>query len=120
MLVIHEQGFGDSFQFCRYLPMLKAQGLSMLSVVWPLEDPLLASVVGVDVCVSGEALHTLPLHDYWCFMMSFPALLGTTLETVPHVTPYLTADKRRVEHWRGRLPAQSRDHAPGAAPMLEN
>ncbi|KXV15243.1 hypothetical protein CR51_03610 [Caballeronia megalochromosomata] len=106
MLVIHEQGFGDSFQLCRYLPMLKARGLSMLSVVWPLEDPLLASLDGVDVCVSGEALHTLPLHDYWCFMMSLPALLGTTLETVPHVTPYLAADERHVEHWRSRLPAR--------------
>ncbi|SAK54815.1 tetratricopeptide repeat protein [Caballeronia temeraria] len=106
LLVIHEQGFGDSFQFCRYLPMLKAQGLSKLSVVWALEDPLLASADGVDVCVSAAALHTLPPHDYWCFMMSAPALLGTTLETIPSVTPYLFADDRRVERWRDRLPAR--------------
>jgi len=107
MLVIHEQGFGDAFQFCRFLPILKSQGLSRLSVVWPLRDPLLASVDGVDVCVSGDALHTLLPHDYWCFMMSLPKLLGTTLETIPNVTPYLAADQQRVDYWRSRLPTRA-------------
>lgn len=104
MLVIHEQGFGDSFQFCRYLPLLKAQGLSTLSVAWLQNDTLLASVEGVDACINDDALHTAPRHDYWCFMMSLPALLETG--TIPDVTPYLAADEARIEYWRGRLPAQ--------------
>jgi tetratricopeptide (TPR) repeat protein len=104
MLVIHEQGFGDSFQFCRYLPLLKSQGLATLSVAWPQKDTLLASVDGVDACISDDALQTSPRHDYWCFMMSLPALLET--RTIPDVTPYLAADEARIEYWRGRLPAQ--------------
>ncbi|GGD92991.1 tetratricopeptide repeat protein [Caballeronia grimmiae] len=105
LFVIHEQGFGDTFQFCRFLPMLRSQGLSTLSVVWSEDDPLLASVGGVDACVSTDALHTLPSPDYWCFMMSLPGLLGITFETVPNTTPYLAVADARIEHWRSRLPA---------------
>ncbi|MFM0052205.1 tetratricopeptide repeat protein [Caballeronia grimmiae] len=104
LFVIHEQGFGDTFQFCRFLPMLKSQGLSMLSVVWSEDDPLLASVDGVDACVSAGASHTLPPPDYWCLMTSLPGLLGITFETVPGTTPYLAVGDARIEHWRSRLP----------------
>ncbi|MGY3489487.1 DNA-binding NarL/FixJ family response regulator [Bradyrhizobium sp. USDA 4011] len=41
---------------------------------------------------------------------------------IQHIMRKCAAHNRTeaVLRWRGRLPAQSRDHAPGAAPMLEN
>jgi Glycosyltransferase family 9 (heptosyltransferase) len=35
--------------------------------------------------------------------MSLPHAVGTTLETIPATTPYLTADPADVAHWRERL-----------------
>ena len=35
--------------------------------------------------------------------MSLPHAVGTTLETIPATTPYLTADPADVAHWRARL-----------------
>jgi hypothetical protein len=41
--------------------------------------------------------------DLWCTLMSLPHAVGTTLETIPATTPYLTADPADVAHWRERL-----------------
>ena len=35
--------------------------------------------------------------------MSLPYAVGSTLETVPATTPYLTADPADIAHWRERL-----------------
>jgi hypothetical protein len=40
--------------------------------------------------------------------MSLPALLGTTLATVPANVPYLSADTEQLEAWRRRLSTVSR------------
>ncbi|WP_250473553.1 tetratricopeptide repeat protein [Caballeronia sp. GAFFF1] len=109
LLVVTEQGFGDSIQFIRYLPMLKAQGAAKLTVVCP--PALVALLESADVtsqftmqCVTPDALAALPPHDYWCFLMSLPARAGTTLDTIPRATPYLHASASRIEYWRSRLP----------------
>ncbi|WP_250535004.1 tetratricopeptide repeat protein [Caballeronia sp. AZ10_KS36] len=105
LLVVTEQGFGDSIQFIRYLPMLKAQRAAKLTVVCPPAlAALLESADGTSQCIAPDALPALPPHDYWCFLMSLPALAGTTLETIPRATPYLHADASRIEYWKRRLP----------------
>jgi len=38
-----------------------------------------------------------------CSLLSVPALLGTTAETIPAKIPYLRAEAGLVEHWRGVL-----------------
>ncbi|MBI4741601.1 MAG: tetratricopeptide repeat protein, partial [Betaproteobacteria bacterium] len=103
LVIWPEQGLGDEIQFARYLPPLKAQGLARLTLICqPGLKPLLQSMAGADaVLTAGEHL---PPHDYWAFPLSLPLHFGTTLETVPAALPYLTADPRRIERWRPRLP----------------
>ncbi len=99
-----EQGFGDYIQFARYAPLLKARGVSRLTLVClePL-TALLTTVEGVDAVVTHQ--EPLPLHDYWCFVMSLPLHFGTTAETIPLTPiPYLHALPARVEQWGERLP----------------
>ncbi|WP_074169420.1 tetratricopeptide repeat protein [Caballeronia hypogeia] len=111
IVVLHEQGFGDTLQFCRYLPMLKAQGAASLTVVChPHVAELISSLDGVDRCIERHELALCPAHDYWCFMMSLPLHFGTTLDTIPHAVPYLRVPEARRSHWRARLP--------GAAPKV--
>ncbi|BAN22278.1 tetratricopeptide repeat protein [Caballeronia insecticola] len=107
LIVWTEQGFGDSLQFCRYLPMLKAQGLAKLTFVCPAPlRALFSTLDGVDACITIDDKFTaVPPHDYQCLLMSAPHYCGTTLESVPAALPYLRVPPERARAWRNTLPA---------------
>ncbi len=101
ILLYAEQGFGDTIQFCRYVPMVKALGARVvLEAPAPLL-PLLRTLAGVDELVAfGGAL---PSFDVQTPLMSLPLSFGTRLETIPATVPYLACDPVRVEKWRALL-----------------
>ncbi len=101
-LFIHwEQGFGDTLQFCRYAALATARGAR---VVVSVQDPLrrVIATLGPDIEVIGGCAAPGEF-DWHCPMMSLPLAFGTTLETIPRVTPYLAADAAAVAAWRGRV-----------------
>ncbi len=107
LLLLHnDQGLGDAIQFCRYIPHLAARGARViLEVDKPLKD-LLPGVAGISQCVvKGEPLPDFELH---CPLSSLPLAFGTTLETIPSTTPYLSVGEnaRDWTAWLGatRLP----------------
>jgi tetratricopeptide (TPR) repeat protein len=98
ILVRAEQGFGDTLQFCRYVPMLAAT--VVLEVPRPLTR-LLSSLGGVhQIVATGDEL---PPFDAWIPMMSLPLAFRTTIDTIPAAVPYLHADPERSAAWRHRL-----------------
>lgn len=106
LIVVCEQGMGDSLQFCRYLPILKAFQPARVTVICPSPlKRLLEAIEGVDACVVQEDINSLPHHDYWCFMMSLPLRFGTTLQSIPATTPYLRPPEQARARWRNRLPS---------------
>lgn len=103
VILLHaEQGFGDTFQFVRYAPLLARQGGTvLLQCQSEAIAPVMKTVPGVTrVLVRGE-----PLPDFDCHapLMSLPHLCRTLLETIPAEIPYLRADPGLVERWRPRL-----------------
>jgi len=100
VLLLHaEQGFGDTLQFCRYVPRIRG-GRIILEVSAPLIR-LLARLPGVSQIVArGEPL---PHFDVHCPLLSLPRAFGTTLETIPADTPYLHADPQETLRWQRRL-----------------
>ncbi|MBF0109472.1 MAG: tetratricopeptide repeat protein [Magnetococcales bacterium] len=89
-ILLHcEQGLGDSIQFVRFAPEVKARGGTvLLRCPQPLAR-LMATAAGIDRWVlEGEEGVSC---DTQAPLMSLPWLLGTTLETLPAVTPYLHA-----------------------------
>jgi Flp pilus assembly protein TadD len=100
-LLIHaEQGFGDTLQFCRYLPLIDPRHKIVFEVQAPLVD-LMRQLPGVDAVIArGEPL---PDFDAHCPTMSLPLLFGTTLDNIPNETPYLRADPAKVALWAKRL-----------------
>jgi tetratricopeptide (TPR) repeat protein len=102
LLVLAEQGFGDTIQLCRYLPPLVAEGAQVVLECAPKLMGLLRCLPGVTLTPPRAAR---PPYDVWADQMSLPRLFGTTLETIPSAHPYLHADAGRSAAWAKRLPA---------------
>jgi tetratricopeptide (TPR) repeat protein len=101
-LYVHaEQGFGDTIQFVRYVPLAVERGARVILRVQPELVRLAATLAGVqDV---GPVGGPPPECDFYCPIMSLPRAFGTTLATIPAAVPYFAADRSAVERWRRRL-----------------
>ncbi len=111
LLVWPEQGFGDEIQFVRYLPLLKNKGLRHLTLACrPPLKALFASQSLTDRVIStGDWRPEMAADfDYWCYSLSVPRHLGTTLENIPATIPYLRADQQLAKSWAVRLPRGAR------------
>lgn len=85
LLVWAEQGLGDTLQFVRYLPHVKALGGTVLLQAYPPVLDLLRGLPGTDgVLADVEAL---PPFDLQTPLLELPALLGGGLEDLPAPAP---------------------------------
>jgi tetratricopeptide (TPR) repeat protein len=102
-ILLHaEQGFGDTIQFIRYLPMVLAKGGRVVLEIPDDLRPLIGQPDGVVAMARrGDAL---PPFDVHCPLMSLPLAFGTTLATIPAHVPYLRPPVEHIESWRKRLP----------------
>ncbi len=104
LFVYYEQGFGDTFQFARYMPILAKMGARViLEVPKPLVK-ILQNCPGVETVVAATD-REIPDFDLHVPLMAVPGLLNTKLETIPANVPYLFADDELIEQWRDRLPS---------------
>ena len=103
-ILLHaEQGFGDSIQMLRYLPLVKAKAAHVLLELPDALAPLLGPMgEGVTVFSLGTPL---PAFDVHCPLMSLPLAFGTRVDTVPADVPYLHLPAERRALWGARLPA---------------
>jgi hypothetical protein len=101
-ILIHtEQGYGDTFQFLRYVPMLADRGAKVIIECNHSLVKLISRVRGVSkVVAAGLALPDFDLHTP---LLSLPRDFATTLETIPADVPYLSPEPERIEAWRTRL-----------------
>jgi hypothetical protein len=110
ILLHSEQGFGDSIQFCRYVPQVAGRGARIILEV---EEPLCALMsdlagsldagapgATVQIIAKGDPL---PDFDVHCPLPSLPLAFKSTLENIPSDAPYLRASKQRLEHWSAVL-----------------
>ncbi|MDD9878695.1 MAG: tetratricopeptide repeat protein [Magnetovibrio sp.] len=101
IFVLGEQGYGDTIQFVRYVPMLKDLGAA---VVFGCSQPLmrlLQPTPGID-----RAVNNWPRpgsFDYFCPLSSLPRAFRTTTEAIPVETPYLAPKASLRRRWARRL-----------------
>lgn len=104
LLVCAEQGYGDTLQFCRYVPIAAERGVRITLVIRGALVRLLGCLPGVDMMVSDCGF--LPVLDLHCPMMSLPMALGTnSIADIPSSVPYLFANPDAAAVWRKRLSA---------------
>ncbi|HEY1683678.1 MAG TPA: tetratricopeptide repeat-containing glycosyltransferase family protein [Tepidisphaeraceae bacterium] len=102
-LLIHaEQGFGDTIQFARYVPLAVAHGGRVIFECYPEQRSLFECLPNVSQFITaGEPLPEFDLH---CPIMSLPLAFRTTLDSIP-TQPYLRPDPKLTEYWRHRIDA---------------
>lgn len=97
-----EQGIGDNIQFVRYANVVARMADHVIVMVSRVLEPLVARSLAPNCRVLPQE-SPLPAADYHCPLLSVPAVLGTTVETVPAGVPYLRADPAVTAAWRERL-----------------
>ena len=104
VLLHAEQGFGDTIQFVRYVPMVASLGATVILEVQPELTTLLSDTRGAArVIARGEKF---PRFDLHCPLLSLPRAFKTRLATVPAEIPYVRASEARAQSWARRLPTQ--------------
>ncbi|MEC8776019.1 MAG: tetratricopeptide repeat protein, partial [Pseudomonadota bacterium] len=101
ILVYAEQGFGDTIQFARYLPLIAEQADKVVFECQKALMQLCSNLDGVTQLVArGEPL---PETDYHVPLMSLPHRMAETVGHVPIVTRYLRPACAAAESFRQRL-----------------
>jgi Flp pilus assembly protein TadD len=104
LVVTIEQGFGDTVQFVRFLPLARRLAARTTLIATPRMERVLKSNPAL-----GDIKSTHPgfgFGDFQTLVMSLPHHLGATsdLERALGPVPYLYPEPALVESWRARLP----------------
>ena len=101
-ILLHaEQGFGDTIQFVRYVPLVADRGAKVVLEVQQGIGTLLTGVKGPHHLL--ERGRPLPDFDVHCPLLSLPMVFDTDLDSIPAPIPYLAATEQRIFEWRARL-----------------
>ena len=100
LLVVHEQGFGDTLQFLRFVGPALARAGRIRLVVPPSIRRLVADRPGLEIEEEGASLAGCTA---WAPLLSLPLLLGNAGETLGETVPYLTVPADAEARWRARV-----------------
>lgn len=103
LMLIGDQGFGDTIQFCRYIPDVARLCPKLIMACSSEMKPIVMQQAGITQYF--DRWEDMPAFDAYCPLSGLPRLFATTLETIPAPIPYVRADPAKAEHWRRRLDA---------------
>jgi hypothetical protein len=104
ILVHCEQGFGDTLQFARYLPRVKQRGGTVIFETQAQFFSLFKGFPGADEVVALSADAPVDRHcDCHVPLLSLPRIFGTTIDTIPVCSPYVSANPCKETFWNTRL-----------------
>lgn len=101
VLVVAEQGLGDTLQFVRYAPLMAERGIQVVVAAQAPLLPLLKTLPGVAesrVRIINQ-IGNYPPYDLHCPMLSLPRAFGTTLTTIPAPPAYLSVPAEVAARW---------------------
>ena len=104
IVIQSEQGFGDSIQFARYIPMVAARGGRVILQCPPGLKRVFSTVAGAEQVLADH--EPLPAFDVHTRLLSLPGIFHTDLHSIPANVPYLHPEPELVEQWRHRIAAE--------------
>jgi Flp pilus assembly protein TadD len=93
LVLLVEQGFGDTLWVARYLPRVKALGGELVIECQREVLPLIAAMGVADQLIPRGTM--LPAADLHCYLCSLPGLFSPDVAAIP-TTPYLAAPRDRL------------------------
>jgi tetratricopeptide (TPR) repeat protein len=106
LLVITEQGFGDTFQFSRYLPLVAKRFAQVGFVCSQPTQRLMEWAFGdgeQGIITFTRLPSDMTEWDVYCPLMSLPRAFKTRPETIPAAQPPLRVPPTVSQYWRQRL-----------------
>lgn len=101
IVFLAEQDTRDTVQYARYADLLSQQGAKVILECQPTLAQLMKGCLGVQRVITAGS--PLPPHDFQTGIVSLPAILSTTLLTLPAARPYLGVHNDAIALWRERL-----------------
>ena len=101
LLIVAEQGFGDTIQFIRFAPELNKKGIKYSIFC----QEKLAGLLRSSKCL--ENIKTSLIGDkrkiLWCPLLSLPGKLGITRKTIVRANGYIKPSDKHIKKWRSIL-----------------
>ena len=101
ILLVGDQGYGDTIQFARYIPFVAQRCEEVVLGCSAELAPLLARIPGVSNCY--RKWDDIPGHAAHARLSSLPGLFHTKIDTIPAQIPYLAPERGRAAKWADRL-----------------
>ena len=102
ILLVSEQGLGDTIQFCRYAKLLEDQGLNVRLCVQPqLHSLIVASGLNSSPILPKDC--SIYRDGLWLPLLSLPGILGVSPDNVISSAPYVKPLKSHVFKWKKLL-----------------
>jgi len=103
-ILLHaEQGFGDAIQFVRYAPLVAACGGDVVLECHPQLVSLFQGVEGVRAVIPFGS--PLPSFAFQAPLLSIPRIFGTTLQSIPSRSPYISISDAYRRKWERLTPS---------------
>ena len=104
LVLLSEQGLGDTIQFGRYAALLAGRGFPVTLLTPPVLAPLMRTLPGVERVVTAEdELKGDARPVRWLPLLSVVQALHLKPNSIPEQGPYLSAEPARVAHFAERL-----------------
>jgi len=104
IILLHEQGLGDSFQFVRFAPLLRRYAKRVvMTCPKPLMSLFSASGLVDQVFEIETDSSQFALDAVWLPLMSLPGVLGLSEDSFRESVPFLPIDPERRRFWDERL-----------------
>ncbi len=102
LLIYREQGFGDSIQFARFLPILNGMGAQVIfKCQTELKELLGANDLNatfIDKTVPDESVD----FDIYTLLLSIPYFLKIRPDNIPFAEGFINADPQRIEEYKNK------------------
>lgn len=96
LYISHEQGFGDTINFIRFLPFFEQSGAKILVYVPGSMNKLFTmNYPNVEFIIPGNDIY----FDYNTPLLEAPYLFGTTYESIPFGEKYLHVDEKDLKNF---------------------
>lgn len=104
ILLVGDQGYGDTIQFARFIPMVAERCAEVIVGCSADLQPLFERIDSVASC--HHRWDEIPPHAAYARLTSLGSIFQPELDTFPRDIPYLSPAQARVTAWRERFDAR--------------